>query len=176
MSELDRLWAGWRLSYIDASNANTLPADKRLETNESGTLFERLLRTDLPDEESFILARGEHSFAIMNAFPYTNGHLMVVPNKAATRLDQLTPEVFEALWRMIRDATTAVEAAYEPPGMNVGINIGAAGGAGVPDHIHVHVVPRWGGDTNFMTSVAGARVLPEPIEASWQRLRTSWPS
>jgi len=174
VTDLDRLWAGWRRAYIDAANADSLPADQRLEATEEGTLFERLLHSGLDDRESLILERGERCFAIMNAFPYTNGHLMVVPNEPAEHLDQLPEDVFGDLWKLIRRATSAVQAAYEPPGMNVGINIGTAGGAGVPNHIHVHVVPRWRGDTNFMTSVASARVLPETIESSWERLRSVW--
>jgi ATP adenylyltransferase len=152
---LDRLWAGWRTTYIDGV-ATQEPSDDPAEC-----LFERLAAA--PAAESLVLARNEHAFAVMNAYPYTSGHLMVAPLRHESTLADLT-----------RDEAAAV-AAYRPDGINVGANIGRAAGAGVPGHVHMHVLPRWAGDTNFMTAVAEARVLPEPLSTSYEKLRAEWP-
>ena len=113
---------------------------------------------------------------ILNAYPYNSGHVMVLPNRAVADLDDLTREEHEELWRLVTDAVTAIRAAYSPEGVNVGLNLGRAAGAGVPDHLHVHCLPRWAGDTNFMTSVAETRVLPEPLDETHSRLTAAWPS
>jgi ATP adenylyltransferase len=123
-----------------------------------------------------VVWRGERCSALLNAYPYSNGHLMVLPNRAVANLEDLDGDEHDELWVLVRDATVAVKAAYAPDGVNVGINLGKGAGAGVPDHLHVHVLPRWAGDTNFMTSVAETRVLPEPLGDSWSRLRAVWPS
>jgi ATP adenylyltransferase len=165
---LDRLWAGWRLAYIE-DTAPPAPAGE-------GSLFQRILASGEPDDRTYVVWRGEWCFAILNAFPYTNGHVMVMPYRAVGELEDLTGEEAAELWRGVRDAVVALKAAYRPDGVNVGINLGAAAGAGVPDHLHVHCLPRWGGDTNFMTSVAEARVMPESLGDSWKRLTAAWPS
>jgi ATP adenylyltransferase len=162
---LDRLWAGWRSSYIDGV-ANQPPSDQ-------GCLFCGLLTGD-PDE-ALVLARDEHAFAVMNAYPYTSGHLMVAPIRHVATLAALTRDEANAVMAMTQDATVALDGAYRPDGVNVGANLGRAAGAGIPGHVHVHVVPRWQGDTNFMTTVAEARVLPESLPASWEKLRGAWP-
>ena len=113
--------------------------------------------------------------ALLNAYPYTSGHLLVVPRRAVAALAELTEDEHAALWSTVRDAVTAVEAAYSPGGVNVGLNQGAAAGAGVPGHLHVHVLPRWSGDTNFMTATADTRVLPEALGETWRRLVEAWP-
>ncbi len=120
--------------------------------------------------------RDEATFAVLNAYPYTSGHVMVAPVRHEAELDGLDDAEARSLMAMMQRATTAVRAAYTPEGMNVGLNIGRAGGAGVPGHLHVHVLPRWAGDTNFMTSVAETRVLPEPLAATLEKLRAAWPS
>ena len=112
---------------------------------------------------------------MMNAYPYTSGHLMVAPLRHEGTLSGLSTDEANALMAMTQDATVAVDGAYHPDGANVGVNIGRAGGAGIPGHVHVHVVPRWNGDTNFMTTVADARVLPEPLRLSWEKVRKHWP-
>lgn len=166
---LDRLWAGWRLGYVSGAEASPAAAPP----DGSGSLFERLLRLD--DAEAFVVHRGELCAAMLNAYPYTNGHLMVLPKRAVAELSALNDDEHTELWEMTRAAVAALEAAYHCDGVNVGMNIGKASGAGVPDHLHVHVLPRWAGDTNFMTSVAETRVMPEPLGDSWQRLREAWP-
>jgi ATP adenylyltransferase len=165
---LDRWWAGWRHEYINAAFAQDL------EEGE-GSLFERLLGADVADREAYVVRRGPVVSAILNAYPYNSGHLLVLPNRAVPKLGGLTDEEELELWRTVRRGVAAIEAAYSPEGVNVGLNLGRAAGAGVPDHLHVHCLPRWAGDTNFMTAVAETRVLPEPLDVTWQRLTDAWP-
>ena len=122
-----------------------------------------------------MLARDDQSFAVMNAYPYTSGHLMVAPLRHEAVLAGLTRDEANAVMAMTQAATTALERAYTPEGINVGVNIGRAAGAGILGHVHVHALPRWNGDTNFMTSVAEARVLPESLTASYEKLVAAWP-
>jgi ATP adenylyltransferase len=167
---LERLWAGWRIPYIEQDDeARTASNDPSL------SLFEAIEQSGLPDSQTYVLWRGEHCFALLNAFPYTSGHLMVLPKRAVAELDGLTVTEHTELWEGVRDAVVALRAAYQPEGVNVGMNLGAAAGAGVPGHLHVHVVPRWRGDTNFMTTVAEARVLPESLQDTWRKLVDGWP-
>jgi ATP adenylyltransferase len=121
-----------------------------------------------------VLARNDAAFAVMNAYPYNSGHLMVAPLRHEPRLGGLSPEEATAVMALTRDASLAVEAAYQPDGINVGMNLGRAAGAGVPNHLHVHVLPRWAGDTNFMTAVAETRVLPESLSTSYEKLLAAW--
>jgi ATP adenylyltransferase len=116
------------------------------------------------------------AFAMLNIYPYTSGHTMVMPKRPVGSLADLTNDEHAELWSMVRDAVAAIEAAYGPGGINVGLNQGRAAGAGIPEHIHVHCVARWSGDTNFMTATAGARVLPEALVESWSKLREHWPA
>lgn len=166
---LEHLWAGWRIPYIENGEAGGSGAPP------GQTLFEAILGSGLPDEESYVLWRGEHCFAILNAFPYTSGHLMVLPNRGARSLGDLTDAEHRELWDGVRDAVAAINAAYDPQGVNIGVNLGEGSGAGIPEHLHVHVVPRWSGDTNFMTTVANVRVLPETLGDSWRRITGAWP-
>ena len=129
----------------------------------------------LPDAETHIVWRGEHCFAILNAFPYTNGHLLVMPYREVGELDDLTPGEHAELWAGVTDAVAALRAAYRPDGVNSGMNLGRPAGAGVPSHLHVHVLPRWNGDTNFMTAVADVRVMPESLPDSAAKVRAAWP-
>lgn len=171
---LERWWAGWRMDYIRAAVERR--ADQEPDPEDGLTLFERILHSGLPDEETYVLTRGDHAFALLNAFPYNSGHLMVLPNRAVADLESLDDEEAAELWSTVSDAVAAIKAAYEPDGVNVGANLGRGAGAGVPDHLHVHCVPRWGGDTNFMTVIAETRVLPEALDVTWRRLRDAWPA
>ena len=164
---LDRLWAGWRATYIEEV-ATAEPAG-----DGDACLFCEL--ASAADEEGHVLAREPLVFAVLNVYPYTSGHLMVAPVRHVGALEALTDDEAGALMRITRHAATAVNAAYHPDGLNVGMNLGRAAGAGVPGHLHVHVLPRWVGDTNFMTSVAEARVLPETLSTSLEKLRAAWP-
>lgn len=124
-----------------------------------------------PQRDNLILFRGAACYVILNLYPYNNGHLMVVPNRHAPNLATLTAEEQAELMRLTRHAEIALTEAYAPQGINVGINLGKPAGAGVPDHLHVHLVPRWNGDTNFMTAIGNTRVLPEDLQSSAARLR-----
>ena len=164
---MDRLWAGWRSSYV-AVAGNGEPA--------GGSLFSRILASGLPDDETHVVWRGERIFAILNAYPYTCGHVLVMPYREVGELEDLTPDESAELWAAVRDAVVAIKAAYTPHGVNVGLNLGEAAGAGIPSHMHVHVLPRWNADSNFMTAVAEVRVLPEALGDTWRKLRAAWPA
>lgn len=168
---LARLWAGWRTTYI--SRVSEDAAEIRPD-GDGVSLFERIFRSDLPDDETFIIWRGETCFAVLNAFPYGSGHLMVLPQRAVPDLGDLDAGESAELWEGVRTAVAAIRTAYRADGVNVGMNLGAGAGAGVPDHLHVHCLPRWAGDTNFTTTIAETRILPEPLVVSWQKLRDAW--
>ena len=170
---LARLWAGWRATYVERVSDDA--AEVRPDAS-GASIFERILASGLPDAETFVLWRSDTCFALLNAFPYGSGHLMVLPRRAVPDLGDLTDDEATSLWDGVRQGVAAIRAAYRPDGVNVGINLGAGAGAGVPDHLHVHCLPRWTGDTNFMTAVAETRVLPEPLEVSWAKLRDAWPT
>ena len=168
MSSLDRIWAGWRHSYIESITGEPAPP---------GCVFCNILSSGLPDDETFILWRHPtgHAFAILNAYPYGSGHLMVMPTRHTASPEDLSVEEGRAVWTGVSAAVTAARTAYGPDGLNLGANLGRAAGAGIPDHFHLHVLPRWSGDTNFMTSVAETRVLPEPLDVTYEKLRGTWP-
>ena len=168
---LDNLWAGWRHPYISAVSE---PGDTSLDPDADGSLFERILRGR--DDEAFVVHRGAHCSVLLNAYPYISGHMLVLPNRAVADLEDLTPEELVGMAELTRDGVIALKVAYRCEGVNIGTNLGRAAGAGVPSHLHTHVLPRWAGDSNFMSSVALTRVLPEPLDVTWQRLHEAWPS
>lgn len=172
---LDRLWAGWRMGYVSGAAAKPVGRSGSRAGLPEGCVFCGLLASGEPDEVTYIVSRTEHSFVVLNVFPYTSGHLMVLPLRHVGEMEDLDPHESSELWSSMTKAVTALKKAYEPGGMNLGANIGRAGGAGIPAHLHFHVVPRWNGDTNFMTSVAEARVLPEDLARTWERIRGAWP-
>ena len=154
---LERLWTPWRLAYVSGGS------------EPSACVF-----CAAPDDENaapLVLFRGPTCFVILNLFPYNNGHLMVVPNRHVATLADTTPDERAELMELTRVAEIALTEAYAPHGMNMGINLGKPAGAGVPGHLHIHVVPRWSGDTNFMTVVGQTRVLPEELPATGDKLR-----
>jgi ATP adenylyltransferase len=124
-----------------------------------------------PSRDSLVLVRGQAAYVILNLYPYNNGHLMVVPNRHVGTLADAEPMELDELIRFTRDAEVALTEAYQPQGINVGINLGRPAGAGVLDHVHIHLVPRWTGDTNFMSVIGNVRVLPEDISDTARRLR-----
>ncbi|MFZ1439201.1 MAG: HIT domain-containing protein [Candidatus Microthrix subdominans] len=164
---LDHLWSTWRSNYV--STLGDPPGDAE------GTLFERILGAPEGDREKFIVARGRRCFALLNLFPYTAGHVMVLPNRGVAGLDDLNDEEFAELWPMVRDATVACREGLGCDAVNVGVNLGAEAGGSQSDHLHVHVVPRWAGDANFMTATADTRTLPVSLPEAWDRLRAGWP-
>lgn len=153
-----RLWAPWRFGYVEKAGT------------ESGCIF-----VDLPaqsnDRDNLILFRGATCFVMLNRFPYTNGHLMIAPYKHTADLSDLDDAELLEINQVLARSVKWIHRAYSPDGFNLGVNLGRAAGAGIPSHIHWHVVPRWEGDTNFMTTVGEVRVLPQSLEQSYDRLR-----
>jgi len=155
---VEHLWAPWRLAYVTGASGSRTDDCIFCNTSEPG-------RGDL------ILIRGRVSYVILNLFPYNNGHLMVVPNRHVAGLAATTREEQAELMQLTRHAEIALTEAYAPQGINIGINLGRPAGAGVLDHLHVHLVPRWNGDTNFMTVVGNVRVLPEDMQSTAAKLK-----
>lgn len=176
MTPLELIWNGWRASYINGESTATGPSGRTSPAAGVGSVFSQILNSGLTDEETHIVHRGDATFAILNAFPYTTGHLMVIPYREVATLEELDRHEAAEMWATVTAAVVAVKAAYDPGGVNVGINLGRAAGGSVNEHLHVHVVPRWAGDGNFMTSIANARTLPEPLADSAGKLRVTWPS
>jgi diadenosine tetraphosphate (Ap4A) HIT family hydrolase len=166
---MDRLWAGWRSEYIEGVTTSS-------DAVQTGSVFARILESGLPDETTHIVWRGETTFAILNRYPYTSGHVLVMPYREVGDLEALTVAEHTELFAAIVATVTSIKAAYSPQGVNVGFNLGEAAGAGVPTHLHAHVLPRWNADSNFMTAVAETRVLPESLDRTWEKLRATWPS
>jgi ATP adenylyltransferase len=138
-------------------------------------VFCRIAASGPPSEENGVLWRGELTLAVLNAYPYASGHLMVVPLRHVGSIGALDDRESAEMWSAVRKGVAAIETAFNPEGINLGANLGQAAGAGIPRHLHMHAVPRWVGDTNFMTAVAGVRVLPETLAVTWQRLHRAWP-
>ena len=155
---MDRLWTPWRMPYLRGE-----------EEVPEGCIFCAKPQED--DAEVHILHRGQLCYVILNRFPYSNGHLMVVPYVHVHSLEDLDAETLAELMALTQLSLRVLRVAYEPQGFNVGLNIGAAGGAGVAEHVHLHVVPRWGGDTNYMTVVSQTRLIPEWLDQTYDRLR-----
>ena len=161
---LERLWASWRADYV--SGAGAAP--------EAGVcVFCRLVEMGVGPDSGVVAVEGT-AFCILNAYPYGSGHLLVLPRRHEASLLALDDQEATDLWRLARRALAAVEQAYGPDGVNLGANLGQAAGAGIPAHLHLHVLPRWSGDTNFMTSIAEMRVLPESLEETWRKVRKAF--
>jgi ATP adenylyltransferase len=166
---LDRLWAGWRSPYLQQATGD---ADGDAD---GGCVFCRILASPEPPEKTHVVRRDDLIAVVLNAFPYTSGHLMVMPVRHVGDLEDLTGDEAAALWSTVTDAVRALKAAYRPEGLNLGVNLGRPAGAGIPGHLHVHGLPRWNGDTNFMTTVAETRVMPEALPDTWAKVRDAWP-
>jgi ATP adenylyltransferase len=155
------LWAPWRLEYIQQAD------------EQSGCVFCRAAEGS--DEDGLVVHRGRHAFVLLNRFPYASGHLMVAPYRHVGEFGELTDEDALELHGLAEQGLGALAAAYEPQGYNLGWNLGRVAGAGIVDHVHLHVVPRWAGDTNFMPVLADVKVLPEHLVATRARLDEAWP-
>jgi ATP adenylyltransferase len=167
---LEQLWAGWRHEYVARAGA----AEKA--GTDDACVFCRIVDSGPPSADNGVVWRGPLTLAVLNAYPYASGHLLVIPLRHVSTLEDMSPEESADLWETTRRAAAALAAAYDPDGLNVGANLGRAAGAGIPRHLHLHVLPRWSGDTNFMTTVAGVRVMPESLPESWRQLHAAWPS
>jgi ATP adenylyltransferase len=165
MDTYERLWNGWRAAYVGSADAHS---------TIDGSVFTEILRSGLSDEECNIVHRGTTVFALLNAFPYATGHTLVVPYREIANLEDLDADESSELWAAVTAAVRAVKTAYQPGGVNVGINLGKPAGGSVSEHLHVHVVPRWVGDGNFMTAIANTRTLPEAISDTAAKLRAAW--
>ena len=153
------LWAPWRMDYLLGETDSV-----------TGCLF-CINIGKAPSEENLIIHKGEHTMVMLNKYPYSNGHLLLACTMHVSSIDELPEFALIELAVLSQVAVQTLRRAYNPEGFNIGINIGAAAGAGVPDHVHMHVLPRWSGDTNFMTSIAETRVLPEEIDVTYRRLQ-----
>lgn len=158
---MEVLWAGWRAAYM---------AEFTGESQSDDCLFCELPDSG-PDNETFVVERGEAVYSVLNLYPYTNGHMLLTPFRHVAGPAELDPEEVAELWALLGSSQLALDAAVSPHGYNLGANLGRDAGAGVLGHFHLHVVPRWRGDTNFMTTVGSARVLPEALADTWGRLR-----
>jgi ATP adenylyltransferase len=157
---MEYLFSPWRFRYV------TQPK------NETGCVFCRIAGSDTgEDEKHFVLARCDHHFVILNIYPYTTGHVMVVPYQHEANLSGLSREALEELARLAASVERLLLDVYGAEGVNLGMNLGHCAGAGIQEHLHLHAVPRWCGDTNFMTVTARTRVLPEELHATWVKLR-----
>jgi len=162
---MKRLWTPWRMPYLKgepAGNSGTKPA----------CIFCHKIGAD--DAAEHVLFRGETCFVTLNLFPYNNGHMMVVPYQHTGRLQELPPTTLTEMMELSQQAITVLERAYQPEGYNIGFNLGNAAGAGIVTHLHQHIVPRWTGDTNYMTVVGETRVIPEWIDETYHQLKVIW--
>ncbi len=154
---MDYLWTPWRYQYVTNSGA------------DCECVFCAAAKAS-NDRESLVVHRAKRNLVIVNRFPYTSGHIMVVPYEHASSLEQLDDETLTEMIRLARDSERHLRAAYRPEGLNIGINLGKSAGAGIAGHLHLHALPRWTGDTNFMTVVGETRVMPEELTTTWEKL------
>ncbi|HAJ79281.1 MAG TPA: HIT family hydrolase [Fibrobacteres bacterium] len=155
---MKRLWAPWRMSYI-----------KSIDKKEDGCIF-CTKPAESDDKKNLIVYRGQKSFIILNAFPYSNGHLLVIPYLHTSEIDALDPQTSSELWENVVMAKNVLKSAYRPDGFNIGMNMGRIAGAGIDQHLHIHIVPRWNGDTNFMPVLSDTRVISEGLEGTYNTL------
>ena len=165
----EQLWAPWRLGYIKGER----PIDAKplaLLPGGDPSCFMCRAAADSTDRDNLVVFRGRHTLAILNRYPYNNGHLLVAPQLHQARLDQLARETHAEAMQILSASVGVIERAMNAEGFNIGLNLGRVAGAGVPGHLHWHLVPRWSGDTNFMPVLAGVDVIPQALEAVWELL------
>jgi ATP adenylyltransferase len=169
----EQIWAPWRLAYVQGPK-ETLPsaaAHLRFLPEADPLCFLCQAAVDGGSPERHVVHVGPHTVTMLNRYPYNNGHLLVAPRRHVARLDQLTPEEQIEMLEQISQMINHLETAIHPHGFNVGLNLGQAAGAGLPSHLHWHIVPRWTGDTNFMPVLANLNVIPQSLDAIWEALR-----
>ncbi len=155
---MDHLWSPWRYQYVQSKKTS------------SECIFCCAAQSD-KDDENLVVHRARRNYVILNLYPYSTGHLMVVPYEHVDSLQDAAPETLEEMILLVQQAQRHLKTIYRAPGFNLGMNLGESAGAGIAEHIHMHVLPRWPGDTNFMTAVAETRVLPEDLKVTWGKLR-----
>lgn len=158
---MEHLWSPWRMQYILSNK------------EENGCVFCDVL-TQEDNVDNLIIARGEYAYVILNKFPYNTGHTLVIPYQHTASYEELTPACRAEMMELINKATTVLRIVYQPQAFNIGANIGAAAGAGIAPHVHFHILPRWEGDTNFLTTVAQTRIIPEELAESYNRILATW--
>lgn len=159
---MEQLWAPWRLAYVKAASGD----------EPDGCVF--CLKADADDRAELVVHRGTTCFAMLNLYPYANGHLMIAPYRHVGTPGELDPAERAELWELFDQALGVLDRTMAPHGANAGLNLGRVAGAGVPGHLHLHVVPRWNGDTNFMPVLADVRVIPQHLDETWQLIRDAW--
>lgn len=159
---MKHIWSPWRMKYI------------RNHLSPKGCIFCDAIKME-DGIENLIVKRSEHAFVILNRYPYTSGHVMVVPYAHVGTLGEIDNGTMLDIMDLVKQSMIAINLVYKPEGYNIGANLGAVAGAGIADHVHFHVVPRWSGDTNFMTAVGGSRVLPEDLGETLENIRKAWP-
>jgi ATP adenylyltransferase len=160
---LDRLWAPWRSEYIASGGT--------ADSESQGCVFCNLTSDPTDDEARFVLHRASHNLIALNIYPYISGHLLIIPYEHIGELDAASKETTDELMDLTKRSQTALRDVYQPDGFNIGMNLGRAAGAGIADHIHIHILPRWTGDTNFMSTVGNTRVIPEDLATTYEKLR-----
>lgn len=158
---MEHLWSPWRMQYILNNK------------KENGCVFCHVL-TQEDNVDNLIIARGEYAYVILNKFPYNTGHTLIIPYQHTVSYENLTPDCRAEMMELITKATKVLRAVYNPQAFNIGANIGAAAGAGIAPHVHFHILPRWEGDTNFLTTVAQTRIIPEDLAESYRRILAAW--
>ena len=160
---MDVLWSPWRYSYITGESGPN--------RGDDSCVFCEILKGPASDAENFILMRAGSNFVILNIFPYATGHLMIVPYEHVADLDKTDKQTSDEMMDLAKRCQTALSEIYKPQGFNMGLNIGNAAGAGVAGHVHLHVLPRWVGDSNFMTTIGETRTMPESLETTYKKLK-----
>jgi ATP adenylyltransferase len=185
---MDHLWTPWRFAYVTTAETTVrpgVPASLGAWSGDLGCVFCNLIAStdfaiangmnpEKAEAAGGLVLRGKHCFICLNAFPYTSGHVMVMPYAHLDRLADLPVEAAHELIGLAQQTEQVLQRLYSPQGFNFGINLGQAAGAGVTGHLHLHAMPRWSGDTNFMTTVAETRILPEDLETTWKRMREAF--
>jgi ATP adenylyltransferase len=161
---VDVLWSPWRYDYIKSGSETPLD-------NSGGCVFCNILNSSASDEEKFILKRAEFNFVILNVYPYVSGHMMIVPYEHVADLDKASKNISDEMMDLTKRCQSALGETYLPDGINLGMNMGKAAGAGVAGHFHMHILPRWFGDANFMTSIGQTRTIPESLKDTFEKLK-----